>query len=221
MSVDSPIIVRHLGTQDYTQVWQAMRDFTDQRDQQTQDEIWFVEHPAVFTLGQSGKTEHLLHPGDIPIVHTDRGGQVTYHGPGQLVMYVLLNLQRYGIGVRRLVTLLENSVIQLLTNYHLSAYARREAPGIYIDQAKIASIGLRIRKGCSYHGLALNVAMDLEPFSRINPCGYQGLRMTMLSEWGISTDTLTIARILHDQLLDQLSLTRLNRQRKLTKLLKY
>lgn len=176
-------IIHDLGLQDYLTTWQNMRDFTDHRDANTADEIWLVEHPAVFTQGQNGKPEHILNAGEIPIIQTDRGGQVTYHGPGQLVAYILINLKRYHLGVRSLVTLLEKSLIQLCEDYQLIAKARTDAPGVYINDAKIASIGLRIRKGCSYHGLALNVSMDLSPFERINPCGYAALRMTQLQDW--------------------------------------
>jgi len=173
---------RDLGLIDYEPAWQAMQRFTDVRDRQTPDEIWLVQHPPVFTQGQSGKPEHLLLPGDIPVVQVDRGGQVTYHGPGQLVVYLLLDVRRLGFGVRELVTRIENSLIDLLASYGVTAAARPEAPGVYVDGAKIASLGLRIRNGCSFHGLALNVDMDLEPFQRINPCGYAGLAMTQLRD---------------------------------------
>ncbi|MDD1969047.1 lipoyl(octanoyl) transferase LipB [Pseudomonas putida] len=173
---------RDLGLIDYEPAWQAMQRFTDGRDRQTPDEIWLVQHPPVFTQGQSGKPEHLLLPGDIPVVQVDRGGQVTYHGPGQLVVYLLLDVRRLGFGVRELVTRIENSLIDLLASYGVTAAARPEAPGVYVDGAKIASLGLRIRNGCSFHGLALNVDMDLEPFQRINPCGYAGLAMTQLRD---------------------------------------
>lgn len=172
--------VRWLGRIDYEPAWHAMQEFTDRRDAGSDDEIWLLEHPPVFTQGQAGKAEHLLFPGDIPVVHVDRGGQVTYHGPGQLVAYVLIDVRRQGIGVRELVSLIENSLVQLLAGYNVSSCAKADAPGVYVDDAKIASLGLRIRRGCSFHGLALNVDMDLEPFGRINPCGYQGLRMTQL-----------------------------------------
>ncbi|MFJ3525086.1 lipoyl(octanoyl) transferase LipB [Pseudomonas sp. NPDC090203] len=173
---------RDLGLIDYEPAWQAMQRFTDGRDRQTPDEIWLVQHPPVFTQGQSGKPEHLLLPADIPVVQVDRGGQVTYHGPGQLVVYLLLDVRRLGFGVRELVTRIENSLIDLLASYGVTAAARPEAPGVYVDGAKIASLGLRIRNGCSFHGLALNVDMDLEPFQRINPCGYAGLAMTQLRD---------------------------------------
>lgn len=176
-----PLRVRWLGRVDYQQTWQCMQAFTDRRDADTADEIWLLEHPPVFTQGQAGKAEHLLFPGDIPVVQVDRGGQVTYHGPGQLVAYVLVDIRRQGIGVRDLVSLIENSLIGLLASYNVTSCAKADAPGVYVNEAKIASLGLRIRRGCSFHGLALNVDMDLEPFGRINPCGYQGLRMTRLS----------------------------------------
>ena len=177
-----PLQVRWLGQVDYEPTWHAMQTFTDQRNADSADEIWLLEHPPVFTQGQAGKAEHVLFPGDIPVVQVDRGGQVTYHGPGQLVAYILIDIRRQHIGVRELVTLIENALVQLLSGYNVTAYAKPDAPGVYVDEAKIASLGLRIRRGCSFHGLALNVAMDLEPFQRINPCGYQGLRMTQLAE---------------------------------------
>ncbi|WP_347332038.1 lipoyl(octanoyl) transferase LipB [Marinimicrobium locisalis] len=170
-----------LGREAYEAVWHRMRRFTDERDATTADQFWLVEHPPVFTQGQAGKPEHLLLPGDIPVVQTDRGGQVTYHGPGQLVAYPLLNLKRLGIGVRDLVTALEQTLVALLADYGVEAYARPDAPGVYVEGDKVASLGLRVRRGCSFHGLALNVNMDLEPFGRINPCGYQGLKMTQLA----------------------------------------
>jgi len=162
---------------DYTQVWQAMQNFTDNRNENTLDELWLVEHPPVFTQGQAGKDEHLLMLGDIKVVKVDRGGQVTYHGPGQQVIYFMINLRRRKIGVRQLVSLIENGIVETLNDYAISAAAKPDAPGVYVDGKKIASLGLRVRKGCSFHGLALNVNMDLEPFLRINPCGYAGLEM--------------------------------------------
>jgi lipoyl(octanoyl) transferase len=176
------LYVKQLGTQPYADTWQAMRDYTDQRDSDSPDQLWLLEHPPVFTLGQAGKPEHLLNPGPIPVVRTDRGGQVTYHGPGQLVAYLLLDLRRAGLGVRGLVSLLEKTVIRLLTDQGVEASARRDAPGVYVNDAKIASIGLRVRRGCSFHGLSLNLDMDLSPFERINPCGYPGLRVTQLRD---------------------------------------
>lgn len=176
------ILIRHLGLQPYEPVSQAMHDFTDTRDEQTADEIWLVEHYPVFTQGQAGKAEHVLAAGDIPVVQSDRGGQVTYHGPGQQVMYVLLNLKRRRLGVRELVTVLENTVVNTLAEWGIDAYARADAPGVYVNGQKICSLGLRIRKGCSFHGLALNIAMDLSPFQRINPCGYAGMQMVQVSD---------------------------------------
>lgn len=175
------LIVRQLGLQPWAPVSFAMHQFTDQRDDATPDEIWLVEHHPIFTQGQAGKNEHLLMPGDIPVVQSDRGGQVTYHGPGQQVMYVMVNLKRRKVGVRQLVTAIEQTVVETLAQLGVSASARPDAPGVYVDGKKICSLGLRIRNGCSFHGLALNVAMDLTPFQRINPCGYAGLEMTQLS----------------------------------------
>jgi lipoyl(octanoyl) transferase len=182
VSAPFPLLrIKHLaGLQDYPATWAAMRAFTDARETSTPDELWLLEHPPVFTLGQAGRLEHLLAPGTIPVIQTDRGGQVTYHGPGQLVAYLLLDLRRAGIGVKRLVERLEQSVIDLLAEYGVAAERHTDAPGVYVAGAKIASLGLRVRNGCSYHGLALNVDMDLEPFSRINPCGYAGLAVTQL-----------------------------------------
>jgi len=177
------ILVRHLGLQPYEPVSQAMHDFTDSRDDSTPDEIWMVEHLPVFTQGQAGKAEHLLMTGDIPVIQSDRGGQVTYHGPGQQVMYVLLNLKRRKLGVRELVTLLEQTVVNTLAEYGIDAHPRADAPGVYVGEMKICSLGLRIRKGCSFHGLALNINMDLAPFQRINPCGYAGMEMTQMRQW--------------------------------------
>lgn len=182
------ILVRHLGLQPYETVSQAMHDFTDRRDDTTPDEIWLVEHLPVFTQGQAGKAEHLLMTGDIPVIQSDRGGQVTYHGPGQQVMYVLLNLKRRKLGVRELVTLLEQTVVNTLAEYDIDAHPRADAPGVYVGEMKICSLGLRIRKGCSFHGLALNINMDLAPFQRINPCGYAGMEMTQMRQW---VDTAT------------------------------
>lgn len=177
------LLVRQLGLQPWAPVSQAMHDFTNQRSAETPDEIWLVEHPPVFTQGQAGKAEHLLMPGDIPVMQSDRGGQVTYHGPGQQVMYVLVNLKRRKTGVRELVTAIEQTVIATLAHYDIEAAARPDAPGVYVKGKKICSLGLRIRNGSSFHGLALNVDMDLAPFLRINPCGYAGLEMTQISAY--------------------------------------
>jgi len=174
--------VRDLGLVEYEPAWQAMQRFTNERTPTTEDEIWLLQHPPVFTQGQAGKAEHLLLPGDIPVVQVDRGGQVTYHGPGQLVCYLMLDVRRLGIGVRELVSRIEQSLIDLLASYDVHAVAKPDAPGVYVNGAKIASLGLRIRNGRSFHGLALNVDMDLEPFRRINPCGYAGMSMTQMAD---------------------------------------
>lgn len=174
----SVLIVRQLGLQDYEPIWQAMQRFTDTRDDSTADELWLVEHKPVFTQGQAGKEEHILMPGDIPVVKVDRGGQVTYHGPGQQVIYLMLNIRKRKLGVRHLVNAMEESVVALLAQYGINAYPKPDAPGVYVDEKKVCSLGLRIRNGCSFHGLALNVNMDLAPFQRINPCGYAGMEMT-------------------------------------------
>lgn len=181
---DSPVVVRFLGQQDYVPLWHAMQNFTDARDETTPDEIWFTEHPPVFTMGLNASQEHLLTPGEIPVVQIDRGGQVTFHGPGQLMVYPLLDLRRVGMGVRTLVTALEQSVVDLAADADIAAASRADAPGVYVHGDKLASIGLRIRRGCSFHGMALNVDIDLEPFSRINPCGYAELKMTDLKRLG-------------------------------------
>jgi lipoyl(octanoyl) transferase len=179
---ENTLIVRQLGRQRYMPIWQKMQDFTDTRDENTPDEIWLVEHESVFTQGQAGKDEHLLAPGDIEVIKVDRGGQVTYHGPGQQMMYVLFNLRRLKIGVRELVTWLEECIIESLSEFAIDAYAKADAPGVYVNDSKIASLGLRVRRGCSFHGLALNVNMDLSPFLRINPCGYAGMNMVQTKE---------------------------------------
>ena len=176
--------VRELGRQPYEPVWRAMQRFTDGRGPDTPDELWLVEHDPVFTLGQAGKPEHVLAPGDIPVVHVDRGGQVTYHGPGQIVAYPLVDLRRLGLGVRELVCRIEQAVIDVLAALGIAAARRAGAPGLYVDGAKVMALGLRVRRGCSFHGLAFNVAMDLEPFQRINPCGFQGLEVTTVLNLG-------------------------------------
>jgi len=183
-----------------------MQSFTETRAGETRDEIWFLEHPPVFTLGMNAKPEHVLAPGDIPVVQIDRGGQVTYHGPGQLVVYPLIDVRRASIGVRQLVVALENAVIALAAQWNVAAVGKRDAPGIYVDDRKLGSIGLRIRRGCSYHGLALNVAMDLEPFQRINPCGFAGLEVTDLHSLGVTADVRTVADRLAPALLDSLAI---------------
>jgi lipoyl(octanoyl) transferase len=179
------VIIRRLGVVDYLPTWQAMQRFTDERNADTEDEIWLLQHPPVFTLGMAADRGHVLAAGDIPLVQTDRGGQVTYHGPGQLVVYVLADLRRNGIGVRDLVVLLERAVIELVAPHGVQAQGRRDAPGVYVEGRKLASVGMRIRRGASYHGLALNVDMDLAPFARINPCGMAGMQVTQLRELGV------------------------------------
>lgn len=176
------LVVRRLGLSDYLPTLEAMRSFTQGRDAQTPDEIWLLEHPPVFTQGQAGKAEHILAAGDIPVVQAERGGQVTYHGPGQLVAYLMLDIRRRDMGVRDLVTAMERSLVETLASYGIPAAPRANAPGVYVGSAKIASLGLRIRRGCSFHGLALNVDMDMQPFQRINPCGYAGLAMTQMKD---------------------------------------
>ena len=175
------LTVRRLGLAEYAPVWRAMQDFTDQRDDATTDELWLVQHPPVFTQGQAGRAEHLLAPGDIPVIQVDRGGQVTYHGPGQIVAYPLIDLRRLGLGVKHFVTRIEEAIIRVLARYGVTGERVAGAPGIYVAGAKIASLGLRVRRGCSFHGLAFNIDMDLEPFRRINPCGYAGLEVIQLS----------------------------------------
>ncbi len=202
---DKTLIIRQLGRCDYLPTWQAMREFTDARNDDTLSELWVVEHPPVFTQGQAGKAEHLLGPGDIPVVQTDRGGQVTYHGPGQLVIYLLLSLREAGVGIRRLVTIMENAIVALLAAHGIEAVARADAPGVYVDDSKIASLGLRVRHGCTYHGLALNVSNDLEPFQRINPCGHAGLQVTSTSSLGIAQDQSELAEELVRLLCDALA----------------
>lgn len=197
-------LIRQLGLRPYDETFAAMRDFTLARDERTPDEIWFLEHPPVFTQGQAGKAEHLLMPGGIPVVQSDRGGQVTYHGPGQSVVYFLIDLQRRGYGIRSLVTRLEEAIVATLAGYGITAAARRDAPGVYVGNDKIASLGLRVRNGRTYHGLALNIDMDLEPFSRINPCGYQGLRMIQLRDLGAPTELARVNADLERALLRSL-----------------
>jgi lipoyl(octanoyl) transferase len=189
-----PLIVTHLGLADYTATWEAMRRFTDTRTADTPDELWLLEHPPVFTLGQAGRKEHVLDPGNIALVQSDRGGQVTYHGPGQLTGYCLFDLRRLNLGPRAFVELLEDTLVDVLIALDIPATADRDAHGVYVGGKKIASLGLRIRKGCSYHGFALNVDMDLEPFTRINPCGHAGLQMTQVSDF-LRKDTPALATL--------------------------
>jgi lipoyl(octanoyl) transferase len=197
---------RYLGRQDYVPCWEAMQTFTDERDESTADEIWFCEHSPVFTLGLNAGREHVLAPGDIPIVQIDRGGQVTYHGPGMLMIYPLIDIRRGNIGVRGLVTALEQSVVDLVAGFGIEAAARPHAPGVYVNDRKLASVGLRIRRGASFHGMALNVDCDLEPFSRINPCGFEGLQMTDLKELGIGRSLEEVAQLLLPRFADRLGL---------------
>jgi lipoyl(octanoyl) transferase len=199
-------VIRHLGLVPYEPTWRAMQRFTDMRNDSTADEIWFVEHPPVFTLGLNASREHLLSPGDIPVVQIDRGGQVTYHGPGQLVVYPLLDLKRLKLGVHAMVVALENAIIAYVAGCGVIAGGSRAAPGVYIDGAKLASIGLRIRRGASYHGIALNVSVDMEPFKRINVCGHRGLAVTRLIDHGIRADVHGAAMQLTPHLLRELKL---------------
>jgi lipoyl(octanoyl) transferase len=196
----APVTLKWLGRVPYEPTWRAMQRFVDARNADTPDEIWFLEHPPVFTLGMNGKREHVLAAGDIAVIDIDRGGQVTYHGPGQLVVYPLLDLRRLGIGVRQLVVALENAIIATVAQWGIEAAGRRDAPGVYVGGRKLASLGLRIRRGSSYHGLALNVAMDLEPFRRINPCGHAGLEVTQLVDLGGPTELEAVAKALAPEL---------------------
>lgn len=205
MNKTTPPEVKYLGLQNYESVWLAMQDFTDQRGENTLDEIWLVEHPPIYTLGRNGKPEHILHAGDIPVIHADRGGQVTYHGPGQLVAYVLCNLKNRQLNIREMVILLENAIIATLNEWGITATGDRDAPGVYVDGAKIASLGLRVRRGCTYHGLSLNVAMNLEPFSRINPCGYEGLQVTQMQAFDATVSVRQVAPELAQALSDRLT----------------
>lgn len=199
-------VIRRLGMVEYEPTWRAMQRFTEERNETTPDEIWFLEHPPVFTLGMNASPAHVLAPGDIPIVQIDRGGQVTYHGPGQLVVYPLIDLRRAGLGIRDLVTALERSVIDLAAERGATAIAKREAPGVYVDGKKLASVGIRVRRHSSYHGLAVNVNLDLEPFGRINPCGYQGLEMTRFSDLGGPGSVAAAANALEPHLLRELGI---------------
>ena len=200
--------LRHLGLVEYEPTWLAMQRFTDARDAATPDEIWFLEHPPVFTLGMNASRAHLLAPGDIPVVQIDRGGQVTYHGPGQLVVYPLIDLKRAGLGIRDFVMALERAVIDLAAQFGIAAECRRNAPGVYVEDRKLASVGVRVRHGGAYHGLALNVTLDLEPFGRINPCGYQGLQMTRLCDLGGPASVPACAQALEPHLMRALGLVR-------------
>ena len=200
------LLVRDLGRQPYEPVWRAMQAFTDARGPDTPDELWMVEHDPVFTLGQAGRWEHVLVPGDIPVVPVDRGGQVTYHGPGQIVAYPLLDLRRLGIGVRDFVHRIEQAIIDTLGNWHIAAVRREGAPGVYVADAKVAALGIRVRRGCTFHGLAFNINMDLEPFDRINPCGYQGLRVTQVLDLGGPGSLVAVEEVLVGELARQFGL---------------
>ncbi len=196
--------IRSLGRREYEPLWRSMQEFTNSRGDETPDEIWFTEHPPVFTLGLNASREHVLAPGDIPVIQIDRGGQVTYHGPGQLMIYPLVDLRRAGLGVRGLVTALEQSVVDLAAQYNIVAASRADAPGVYVQGKKIGSVGLRVRRNSSYHGLALNVDMDLEPFTRINPCGFDNLEVTDLAKLGVTKDLSEVSRDLEPHLLRHL-----------------
>ncbi|QOJ23179.1 MAG: lipoyl(octanoyl) transferase LipB [Gammaproteobacteria bacterium] len=204
VSASQHFVVKTLGLCDYQTTWQAMKDFTHSRSEQTHDEIWLLQHPPVFTQGIAGKPEHLLHDHGIAVIKTDRGGQITYHGPGQIIAYVLLDIRRLKLGVRELVRRMENAVIGVLEDYHVKAAGRIEAPGVYVGNAKIASLGLKIKRSFCYHGIALNVDMDLTPFSYINPCGYQGLQVTQTKDLGIPDGVEILGTRLANQLQEQL-----------------
>ena len=194
------LIVRTLGEEPYLETWEAMKSFTASRDASTPDELWLLEHPRVYTQGQAGKAEHILAPGDIPVIQVDRGGQVTYHGPGQLVVYLMIDLTRHRLGIRSLVDVIEQAIVRTLAGLGVTAAPRPDAPGVYVEEAKIASLGLRVRRGCSFHGLALNVAMDMEPFHRINPCGYAGMAMCQVSDFVPGATVADLASTLSDEL---------------------
>jgi len=210
VDVTNDLIIRKLGLCDYAEIWQDMKDFTRNRAADTQDELWILEHYPVFTLGTNGKTEHILDAGEIPIVNIDRGGQVTYHGPGQLVIYLLLNLHRRKLGVRKLVSIIEASIIKLLDNYQITARNDPQAPGVYVNERKVAALGLRVSRGCTTHGLSLNVDMDLLPFTRINPCGYENLEVTQCKDLGIPKTLTQLADELVSILQQLLFLPKMN-----------
>lgn len=195
--------IKYLGVTRYSETLALMRDYTDSRDEVSPDELWLLEHEPVFTQGQAGKDEHILCAGDIPVIQSDRGGQITYHGPGQLVCYVLIDIKRAHFGVRDLVDGIEQAVIGLLGTYGIKGHSKKEAPGVYVQESKIAALGLRVRKGRSYHGLSLNVSMDLEPFTRINPCGYEGLQVTDMNTLGINEEMSSVSSRLVEQLVRQ------------------
>lgn len=200
------VLVRDLGCQEYQPILNKMQAFTTQRDQNTEDEIWLLEHQPVFTQGMNGKAEHILHNTEIPVVEVDRGGQVTYHGPGQLIAYCLIDLKRKKFGIRQMVSALENAVIEYLSDIKVEAKARKDAPGVYVNDAKISALGLRVKKGCSYHGLSLNVDMNLEPFKDINPCGYENLEVTQLKSLGLDTTMAEVKNKLLEKMCQQFSI---------------
>jgi len=208
-AIQDKLIIRDLGIQPYLSVWQAMSDFTEQRHADTVDEIWVVQHEPVFTQGLAGKAEHLLMTSDIPVVKSDRGGQITHHAPGQLIVYLLINIRRKDFNVRQLVSIIEQGIIDLLADHDITAVAKPDAPGVYVDGKKIASLGLKIRKGCSFHGLALNVDMDLTPFLQINPCGYAGLEMTQCRDLGIMSSVDELSPLLIGKLNQNLQYTQI------------
>jgi len=203
---ESRLLIKRLGRQPYEPVWRAMQAFTDARGPETPDELWMVEHDPVFTLGQAGRWEHVLVPGEIPVVPVDRGGQVTYHGPGQIVAYPLLDLRRLGIGVRDFVHRIEQAIIDTLETWNIGAVRREGAPGVYVADAKVAALGIRVRRGCTFHGLAFNINMDLEPFNRINPCGYQGLQVTQVLDLGGPGSLAAVEAVLIGELARQFGL---------------
>jgi len=200
----APPLIRNFGLSDCETVWQSMKAFTEERDEHSRDQFWLTEHEPVYTLGLNGRREHVLDRGDIPLLQIDRGGQVTYHGPGQLVLYTLIDLDRLGLGVRDLVSAIENAMIALLAEYGIEAHARAEAPGVYVGEAKIGALGLRVRKGCSYHGLSLNLDMDLSPFAGIDPCGYKDMPVTQLSDWVDDFSVAELRQRLCDHLIENL-----------------
>lgn len=205
------LIIRSLGIQPYLETWQAMKDLTASRGPETLDELWCLEHPPVFTQGQAGKPEHILAPDDIPVVQVDRGGQVTYHGPGQLVVYLMIDLSRSKIGIRALVDLIEQSLVSVLATQGIDGASRPDAPGVYVGDSKIASLGLRVRRGCSFHGLALNVAMNMEPFARINPCGYAGMAMSQVQDYVPGATVADVADVLTEELASRLGYSVIDR----------
>jgi len=206
-AVKADIKLKYLSLKEYEPVWRAMQSFTDARDENTIDELWMVQHPPVFTQGQAGKAEHILNAMDIPVIKVDRGGQVTYHGPGQIVIYPLIDLKRHKIGIKALINGIEEALIQTMAEYGVQAKRKEKAPGVYVDGKKIASLGLRVRKGCTFHGLAFNIRMNLEPFSRINPCGFAGLKVIQLSDLNTKIELEEVQEILINKLCKILNFT--------------